>query len=308
VALKLARLDVSNILVMGESGTGKGLLAKFIHQSSARKKKPFIQINCAALPETLLEAELFGYEKGAFTGADQQGKIGLFEMAQGGTIFLDEIGDLPFGVQAKLLKCLDDHEIRHLGGLKPIKIDCIVIAATNRDLETLVQEAKFREDLYFRLSAFNIRIPPLRERPEDIVEIANHFLEKYNRQYQADRRFSSLAVKDLQRYPFPGNVREIKNIVRNAVVMSEVDLLDHILPDRSVQSVADAPAQRDMPKVSGKRTLTDQLEASEKEIFKKAAQNCRTTREIASYLGISQPSVVRRLKKYGLSPSKEVIS
>ena len=152
---------------MGESGTGKGLLAKFMHKNSNRRQKAFVQINCAALPENLLEAELFGYERGAFTGAREQGKIGLFELAHGGTLFLDEIGDLPFSVQAKLLKYLDDQEIMRLGSLKPRKIDCSVIAATNHDLEELTRRQQFRQDLFYRLNTFTIRIPPLRERPEE---------------------------------------------------------------------------------------------------------------------------------------------
>jgi PAS domain S-box-containing protein len=158
-ALKLAHLQASDILILGESGTGKGLLAKFIHQNSKRKKKPFIQINCAALPENLLEAELFGYEKGAFSGARQEGKAGLFELAQAGTLFLDEIGELPHHLQAKLLKYLDDHQILRLGGLCGKKIDCLIIAATNRDLKTRVRQKRFRQDLFYRLNTFTIQIP-----------------------------------------------------------------------------------------------------------------------------------------------------
>ena len=171
VALKLARLDASNILLLGESGTGKGLLARFIHKNGQRSQKPFIPINCAALPDSLLEAELFGYERGAFTGAREQGKAGLFELAHEGTLFLDEIGDLPLALQAKLLKYLDDQKIMRLGGVNPRRIDCTVIAATNRDIEQRVKRRRFREDLFFRLNAFTIRIPPLRERPEDVFEL-----------------------------------------------------------------------------------------------------------------------------------------
>jgi PAS domain S-box-containing protein len=219
VALKLANLEASNILILGESGTGKGLLAKFIHKNSKREKKPFIQINCAALPENLLEAELFGYEKGAFTGAREKGKPGLFELAQEGTLFLDEIGDLSTPVQAKLLKCLDDHEVMHLGGLRPIKINCVIIAATNRDLERLVKQRKFRNDLFYRLNTFNIQIPPLRERHGDIFELAMHYLRKYSKTYKLKRRFTPEAFEALQSYPFPGNVRELKNIIKKAVVL-----------------------------------------------------------------------------------------
>ena len=229
IALKLAHLEASNILILGESGTGKGLLAKFIHKNSKRQQKAFVQINCAALPENLLEAELFGYERGAFTGAREQGKIGLFELAQGGTLFLDEIGDLPFSVQAKLLKYLDDQEILRLGSLKPRKIDCTVIAATNRDLEELTSRRQFRQDLFYRLNTFTINIPPLRERPEDLFEFVNHYLRSYNRAYHLKRRVSPEALKLLQAYPFPGNVRELKNILKTAVLMGEKEVVDDFI-------------------------------------------------------------------------------
>ncbi|MEJ2731939.1 MAG: sigma 54-interacting transcriptional regulator, partial [Deltaproteobacteria bacterium] len=191
-------MEASNILILGETGTGKGLLAKLIHQFSHRKKKPFIQINCAALPETLLEAELFGYEKGAFTGAREHGKIGLFELAHEGTLFLDEIGDLPLAVQAKLLKYLDDHEIMRLGVIKPKPVDCTIIAATNRNLEASSRQRKFRQDLFFRLNTFVIQTPPLRERPDDIFELVNHLLAKYNRHYVLRRRISPGAMEQIK--------------------------------------------------------------------------------------------------------------
>jgi len=299
VSLKLARLNVSNILLLGESGTGKGLLAKFIHKNSNREKKSFIQVNCAALPESLLEAELFGFEKGAFTGAGQHGKIGLFELAQGGTLFLDEIWDLPFSVQAKLLKCLDDHEIMHIGGLKQIKIDCIIIAATNRDLESLVKEQKFRKDLFYRLNAFNIRIPPLRERPEDIFELSNYYLNKYNQFYNLQKRLSSNAIKLLQSYPFSGNVRELKNIMKNAVVLSEKDVLDGFVPD-NIESRKVNEKNWSAKYANHTRSLAAELNETEKEILEDAMMYCKTTRKMANYLGISQSSVSRKLKKHRL--------
>jgi PAS domain S-box-containing protein len=229
VLLKLAKMDASNILITGESGTGKGLLSKFVHHNGNRRNKPFISINCAALPDMLLEAELFGYEKGAFTGASDSGKAGLFELANQGTIFLDEIGDLPFPVQAKLLKVLDDGEIRRLGGTRTIKVNCIVIAATNRNLEKLVQQKKFRQDLYFRLNIFPVHIPPLRKRREDILKISNFYLKKYNKIYKQKKRFSENCLEQIQAHDFPGNVRELKNIIKNAVVIKEKDVLDKII-------------------------------------------------------------------------------
>jgi PAS domain S-box-containing protein len=299
-ALKLAHMEVTDILLLGESGTGKGLLAKFIHNSGKRKKKPFIQINCAALPESLLEAELFGYEKGAFSGASEHGKPGLFELADKGTLFLDEIGDLSLPVQAKLLKYLDDHEVMRLGGTKPNVIDCIIIAATNQDLEKLVEQKKFRHDLFYRLNIITMKIPPLRERPEDIFELANHFLKYYNKRYNQKKKLNPLALSLLQPYAFPGNVRELKNIIKKAVVMSEGQDIDHMLLSSIGNDVIEewSQATRANQKI---HNLTDVLAALEKEMLKTAMRKCRTTREMAVFLNISQPSVVRKLMKHNLS-------
>jgi len=298
-ALKLAQMEVPNILIQGESGTGKGLLAKVIHAHTRREKRPFIEINCAALPETLLEAELFGYEKGAFTGARQKGKAGLFELAQGGTLFLDEIGDIPYGVQAKLLKCLEDHEILHLGGLRPIKIDCIVIAATNQDLVRRVQEKRFRKDLFYRLNAFNICIPPLVERPDDVFELAAFFLEKYNQAYGMRKKISYQAMEALEAYTFPGNVRELKNLVKKAVILSEgAGIDDIILQEIQIDTAAAVDSILNRPPSTAR--LKDQLQQFEMEILKSALSRYGSTRKMALHLGISQPSVVRKLKKYRL--------
>ena len=298
LALKLAHLSASDILILGESGTGKGLLAKFIHKNSNRSKKPFIQINCAALPENLLEAELFGYEKGAFTGARQEGKAGLFELAHEGTLFLDEIGDLPHSLQAKLLKYLDDHEVMRLGGLTSKKIDCTIIAATNRDLEGLVQQKQFRRDLFFRLNTFTIRIPPLRERTDDIFELVSFYMQKYGKAYRLNRRISSDALKVLQAYPFPGNVRELKNILKKAVVMSENESVDEMI-NQSLSADAGHCNTPSIHEHQGKG-ITDQIVNVEKEILQNAMMRCKSTREMARYLKISQPTVVRKLKKHRL--------
>ncbi|MBW1982434.1 MAG: sigma 54-interacting transcriptional regulator [Deltaproteobacteria bacterium] len=299
VALKLAQIRASNILLLGESGTGKGLLAKFIHQHSERKSSPFIQINCAALPETLLEAELFGYEYGAFTGARKQGKAGLFELAHKGTLFLDEIGDLPLPLQAKLLKCLDDHEIMRLGGLKALEIDCLVIAATNQDLEQQVKRKRFRQDLYYRLNTFSIKIPPLRERPDDVFGLAHHFLAKYNKLYGMRKRFRAKAMEMFQQYPFPGNVRELKNLIKRAVVMSESAVLDDFLvASMKPLHPADKPGGL-QPQPS--RPLVEELSRLEREILRNTMSHCKTTRELAAHLGISQPTIVRKMKKHGLA-------
>jgi len=298
-ALKLARMEVTDILLLGESGTGKGLLAKFIHNNSKRKKKPFIQINCAALPENLLEAELFGYEKGAFSGAREQGKPGLFELAHEGTLFLDEIGELPFSVQAKLLKYLDDHKVQRLGGIKTKSIDCIIIAATNQDIEKFVGQKKFRKDLFYRLNILTIKIPPLRERPEDIFELANSFLHQYNRKYKQKKKLNPLALSLLQSYSFAGNVRELKNIIKKAVVMSEEEVIDSVILSSIGKEVLE-----DRWEVRGSdkkiNNLVDMLSALEKEMLKNAMRHCKSTREMARFLNISQPTVVRKLKKHSL--------
>ena len=298
LALKLAHLSASDILILGESGTGKGLLAKFIHKNSNRNKKPFVQINCATLPENLLEAELFGYEKGAFTGARKEGKAGLFELAHEGTLFLDEIGDLPHSLQAKLLKYLDDHEVMRLGGLKSKKIDCTIIAATNRDLEGLVQQKRFRKDLFFRLNTFIIRIPPLRERIDDIFELVSFYMQKYGKTYRLNRRISPEALKVLQAHPFPGNVRELKNVIKKAVLMSEHHVVDDViyqsLPSGMSTFIASA---NDSQQEKG---LTDQMLNLEKDVLRHALRCCRTTREMARFLKISQPTIVRKLKKHKL--------
>jgi transcriptional regulator with PAS, ATPase and Fis domain len=299
LAFKLARLEASNILLLGESGTGKGLLAKFIHNNGRHPRKPFIQINCAALPESLLEAELFGYERGAFTGAREQGKAGLFELAQGGTLFLDEIGELPLSVQAKLLNYLDDQVIMRLGGVSPRKVECAVIAATNRDLESLVKKGRFRQDLFFRLSAFLVRIPPLRERPEDIFELARLFLDQFNRSYGLKRRILPEALERLSRHDLPGNVRELKNIIKMAVVTSDSDFLD--------LSILEAVGFEKPVALGDRRRrrsgLPEEIALREREILKTALASCRTTREMAALLNINQSTVVRKLRKYKLAPS-----
>ncbi len=301
ISLKLAKMDASNILITGESGTGKGLISKFIHSNGTRRNKPFISINCAALPEMLLEAELFGYEKGAFTGASNTGKAGLFELANKGTIFLDEIGDLPFSVQAKLLKCLDDGDIRRLGGTETIKVDCIVIAATNHNLEELVEKKKFRQDLYFRLNIFPIQIPPLRQRQEDILRISSFYLQKYNQIYDQKKYFSEKCIEELQTYDFPGNVRELKNFIKSAVVIREKDILHKIIPPGRQKFTTKESSSTKTQKSKGARGFNEELLEFERKKLAQALSKFDSTRDLADYLGISQSTVVRKLKKHGLS-------
>jgi PAS domain S-box-containing protein len=303
MARKLSRIDTSNILILGESGTGKGLLAKLIHKNSLRCKNPLVEINCAALPENLLEAELFGYEKGAFTGASERGKIGLFELAQGGTLFLDEIGDMPHALQAKLLKYLDDNEIRRIGGTESIKVECSTIAATNQDLGVLVKKKKFREDLYYRLKSFILELPPLRDRTEDIVAMVRFFLNKFNQKYNRAKKIQSNALRMLQRYSFPGNIRELRNIIENAVVMSDGVHIDEFVLESLSEGQTEACSYT-VDASKGSLRLSERLGEVERDLLLKVMRQSRNTREMAAILGISQPSVVRKLHKHNLGTVK----
>lgn len=303
LALKLAMINASNILIQGESGTGKGLLAKFIHKNSGASKKPFIQINCAALPENLLEAELFGYARGAFTGASEQGKTGLLELADEGSLFLDEIGEMPLVVQAKLLKYLDDHEIRPVGGTRAKKVKCTIIAATNRDLDKLTRKKRFRLDLFHRLNTFTLSIPPLRKRPEDILDLVGINLRKYNKKYNRRAYIDFKGFECLKKYDFPGNVRELINIVKQAVVMCDKRYLDDYIANL-LESGQKHTADPEIHTDDLAMTLPGQVEQLEKQLLEKAAMKCSTTRQAADFLGISQPTVVRKLKKYGIQIGK----
>ncbi len=292
--MKLANMDASRILLLGESGTGKGLLAKFLHKMSPRAEKPFIHINCPALPENLFEAELFGYERGAFTGAREQGKAGLIELALGGTLFLDELGDIPSAVQAKLLKYLDDHEILRLGGNQPKKVECCVVAATNRNLDRLVEQKRFRRDLFYRLNTFTVRIAPLRERKEDIFGLAEFYLQQFNLRYKKRRRLSLKAVRLLEAYDFPGNVRELVGIIQKAFVMSESEDITASLEEAMPGAAGDLGGREP-------RSLPGEVAAASVQALRKAMAACHGTREMARYLGVSQSTVVRKLKRYGLA-------
>jgi two-component system NtrC family response regulator len=224
VVAKVARPNVT-VLIHGESGTGKELLARAIHGNSPRRSRPFVAINCGAIPETLLESELFGHEKGAYTGAHVQ-RRGKLELAEGGTLFLDEIGEMSVPLQVKLLRFLQQREIERVGGREIVHVDARIIAATNKDLKAELQAGRFREDLYYRLSVVNLKLPPLRERGEDIILIANTFLRRSGKQHRRKLRFSTAALEALARYPWPGNVRELENAVERAVIMSKGKLID----------------------------------------------------------------------------------
>lgn len=223
-ASRVAAVD-STVMINGETGSGKEEIAKYIHKCSPRANEPFIAINCGAIPENLVESELFGYEKGAFTGAHTSGKIGLMELADKGTLFLDEVGELPLETQTTLLRALESRQITRVGGKDPIDIDIRIISASHRDLQKMVEEGKFRADLFYRLNVVPVRIPPLRERRDDIVPLVNHFLGEFNKKYGLEKAFSNAAYRVFERYDWPGNVRELKNLVERAIVTSDGDLI-----------------------------------------------------------------------------------
>lgn len=298
-ALKLAQLGVSNVLIRGESGTGKGLLARYIHRNSKRRDRPFIHINCAAIPENLLESELFGYEKGAFTGASDKGKAGLIELAHEGTLFLDEIGDMPLPIQAKILNYLDDGMVRRLGGTTPRRVDCVVLAATNCDLSDMVDNKLFRQDLFYRLDSFPITLLPLHERREDIAPLAMHYIDTYTKEYHLSRRASAAALLRLQNRRYHGNVRELRNLIKRAIILSDDDIIDAALLLDADADAAQAPESTVQTSL-GKLSLKEHLEALEKLLFEEALSRSLSTRQMARMLGIDHSTVVRKLKKHGL--------
>ncbi len=293
-ALRLAQVD-STVLITGESGVGKELFAELIHQNSLRRDNPFIKINCATIPENLLESELFGYVPGAFTGAKNSGKAGLFEIADKGTLFLDEIGDLDLSLQAKLLRALQDQQIYRLGDTKPIRVDVRILTATNHNMKKMVAEKKFREDLFFRLNVVPLVVPPLRERKEAIIKFIYFFLEKYNTKYRFNRQISTQASDHLIAYNWPGNVRELENIIERIVVTAKDNLI--------VLENLPAYIQKNQDPVffdTGAQSLKKILEGVERRVIGDAIKKGGSTRKAAKILGINQSTVVRKAKQYHL--------
>ncbi|GEA32284.1 MAG: sigma 54-interacting transcriptional regulator [Clostridium beijerinckii] len=295
LANRIAKVDTT-ILMLGETGAGKDQIAKHIHKVSKRSKKQFIKVNCGAVPASLIESEFFGYEKGAFTGANKEGKIGLFEMASGGTIFLDEVGELPMDMQVKLLRVLQEMEVVRIGGTKPIKIDVRVLAATNRDLEDMIKKKQFREDLYYRLNVIPLYIPPLRERKHDILPLINFFLTQLNKKYNFNKVFASDALNCMYEYNWPGNVRELKNIVERAVIMSEDDKIKKSdLPKNIIGSNGMIVTLNTFEEGIN---LKETLDAIEKKLIKKAYDKYGNVRAAAKSLGIDASTFVRKRQKY----------
>lgn len=290
---KIKDIDCSSILA-GESGTGKTLMARCMHENSNRKNYPFINLNCASIPYELIESELFGYEKGAFTGANTQGHQGIFARANKGTILLDEISELPYGAQAKLLQVLQDKEFTPIGAKNPIKVDIKIIAATNKDLLELTKIDKFRLDLYYRLNIFEIYIPPLRKRKEDIEMLLYCFLNKFNKQYNKSCSISDNFISKLKNYDWPGNIRELKHLMERLVVMADDNVIDVKYLPNNIFKIVESTIKYDKMENDFEETM----EYHEKNIIVNAYNKYKSSRKIASVLSISQTKAARLIKKH----------
>ena len=295
LARRAATFDGATVLILGESGTGKEVISELIVNTSPRKDKPYLQINCGAIPENLIESELFGYEKGAFTGADAKGRKGLFEAANGGTVFLDEIGDLPLHMQVKLLRVLQQKRIVRVGGTETVNLDVRIIAATNKDLKQMVKEGRFREDLYYRLNVVPIEIPPLRDRKEDILPLVNHFLTVANRKYHTNKSIYSDTIDVLESYSWPGNVRELENLMENLVITTPGDIIRREnLSERLKFSTEDHGFTEDTEVL----TLKETVERAEYMAIQKAIRQCGSIRKAAVALGVDPSTIVRKQQNY----------
>lgn len=294
LVLHICDLDAT-VLLLGETGSGKGYVARLIHESSIRKEEPFIPINCGAIPENLLESELFGYDSGAFTGAVKGGKKGLFEIAGKGTIFLDEVGDMPMNLQVKLLHVLDEKKVFRVGGEKPIKVEGRVIAATNKDLKKLIQEGKFREDLYYRLNVVPINIPALRERKEDILILIKMFLNENNKEHRTNKIISEAGYNVLTNYDYPGNIRELGNMIERLVITTRGDIIKAL----QVKEIIEPTESYRKSNFSTDEIIPikQAVENLEKEILQSAFIKYKTTRKVAEILEIDQSTVVKKAKK-----------
>jgi len=297
---RLAKID-STVLIMGESGVGKGVIAKLLHENGNRKDYPFVKVNCGAIPENLIESELFGYESGAFTGSRKEGKKGLFEIAEKGSIFLDEISELPLNLQVKLLQVIQEREIQRVGGTISIPIDVRMISATNKDLLYLVKQGKFREDLYYRLNVVPISIPPLRERPEDVIPMIRTFLNQNNRKMKEHKEIDSNSMAILMKYSWPGNVRELQNIIERLVITTRGNI---ILPENLPSFIIENAKNHEPTLANSEVTsLKKALDLAEIEILAQALEKHKSTRAMAKALNVSQPTIVRKLHKYKIAAS-----
>ena len=291
LAMKIADVD-STVLINGESGTGKELIAKLIHKQGKGTSKPFIKINCAAIPEQLLESELFGYEGGAFTGARKEGKPGLFELSHNGTLFLDEVGDLPLLLQVKLLRAIQEKEIIRVGGTKEITINARIIAATHRDINEMIKKGTFREDLYYRLMVVPIYLPPLRSRKEDIPLLTMHFLEKFNHHFGYNKRIMPQVIDKLVGYSWPGNVRELENVIERMMVTAPSEEINATLLPTNICNRPFLPKR-------GTR-LKEAVEQTEAYLLSESYAECGSWQKVAEKLGVDRTTIFRKVVKYKL--------
>ena len=301
MAEDIGKIDAA-VMITGESGTGKEVIADIIHKSSRRREAPFVKVNCAAIPETLMESEFFGYEQGAFTGASGNGKIGLFELADGGTLFLDEVGELSIPIQSKLLRVLQDKEVRRVGGEKSISVDIRIIAATNRDLKAEVAKGTFRKDLYYRLFVVPIALPPLRERKEDIELLTKHFLDIFNKQYNMKKTIGPEAMEIMERYQWPGNVRELRNVVERLVVSGAGNDISRIQVEFCLKGSMSSAFEIGGGYMAAEEELylDDMVGRYEKQIIQDVLKECGTVTAAARVLHVDKSTISRKMKKYGI--------
>ena len=301
LAQRTAKFDGATVLILGESGTGKEIVSELIVNGSPRSEKPFLRVNCGAIPESLIESELFGYERGAFTGADAKGRKGIFEAANGGTVFLDEIGDLPLHMQVKFLRVLQQKRVVRVGGTEAIPLDVRIIAATNKNLKKMVQNGAFREDLYYRLNVVPITIPPLRERREDIWPLVQHFLTQANRKYHTRKVVSSNIVATFERYSWPGNVRELENLMENLVITTSGDVIClENLPEFFRNSTKqDSKLQTE--DTNHNVSLKNAVGRAEYEIIEQAILQYGSIRKAANALGVNPSTIVRKRQQSQIS-------
>ncbi|KKB33426.1 sigma-54 interaction domain-containing protein [Bacillus thermotolerans] len=293
---RIANVEAT-VLILGETGVGKDVLAKYIYQHSERSRAgKFIKVNCGAIPPDLLESELFGYSSGAFTGANKQGKPGMFELADKGVLFLDEIGEMPLNLQVKLLRVIQEREIQRVGSTTSKMVDVRLIAATNRNLKKMVQNGEFREDLFYRLNVVPVHIPPLRERKEEILPLLNVYLKKLNKKYGLAKQLNEELKAFFYQYDWPGNVRELSNLLERIVLLNRENMLGLEHLPAEYQAKPEPPASSSKPIM----TLKQAAEEAEQHVLRKAAEKYKTTYEIAEALETSQPTVVRKMKKYGI--------
>lgn len=290
---RVAHTDAA-VLMLGESGVGKSMLARYLHDQSNRAKGPFIEVNCSTIPETLFESEMFGYESGSFTGASKNGKMGLIQQAHQGTLFLDEIGEMPLTMQVKMLKVLQEKKFKAIGSQKESNVDFRLVTATNRDLRKMVDEGKFRLDLYYRLNVISVEIPPLRKRPEDITALIHYYLDEMNKKYDTLKKLHPLTFQAFLDYEWPGNTRELANALERLVLTTDsLVIMPNQLPIEIMQELPSSLHLEECESLN----LNEAIQAIERKLFEKAQEKATTTYEMAALLGVSQPTVVRKLKK-----------